>query len=368
MQATITYLLSEQAQRVQMAATGQPVARKQVRTIEVSAEQLMLMAVDEDGIPYLDIAAPLGKLTGVNLIAGCAVAGWWENYNLHKIPEVGSYDAELLALIVAGIAARDAAAAAKAERKVAEAAKRQADWQVKVSELRADTANIQAIMDRDPDATPAVDTIYVPEVCTLPSDLHELRVRLDAERSRRLAEQQAEQQESKKAAEALRKSAKIAAMTAFVSASGDPLLRQQYADGLLSRDDLLTLMADAALDAAGLPPECPDSVVCRDSACPCRDDDITVLPREIYARYKALGELPEGSSVEFREVRNCLRGMITVKATREGLAVEFREVRNCLRGPDYDFGDGEETAGPEEHHAIVTIPSGPFQFKRRIKL
>ena len=40
MQATITYLLTEQAQRAQMAATGQPVARKQVVVEELPLEFL----------------------------------------------------------------------------------------------------------------------------------------------------------------------------------------------------------------------------------------------------------------------------------------------------------------------------------------
>ena len=46
-------------------------------------------------------------------------------------------------------------------------------------------------------------------------------------------------------------------------------------------------------------------------------------------------------------------------------------MRNCLRTdgePDYDERGDAETAGPTEYHAVVTIPSGPFQFTRRIKL
>ena len=42
MQATVTYLLSEQAQRAQMAATGQPVARTQTMTIELTPGDLPL--------------------------------------------------------------------------------------------------------------------------------------------------------------------------------------------------------------------------------------------------------------------------------------------------------------------------------------
>ena len=54
MQATITYLLTEQAQRAQMAATGQPVARKQVVVEELPLEFL--------ASPYTAIAAD-GSIT-----------------------------------------------------------------------------------------------------------------------------------------------------------------------------------------------------------------------------------------------------------------------------------------------------------------
>ena len=56
MQATVTYLLTEQAQRAQMAATGQPAARKQTMTIEVTADDLPLCKVAEDGTLSIDTA------------------------------------------------------------------------------------------------------------------------------------------------------------------------------------------------------------------------------------------------------------------------------------------------------------------------
>jgi hypothetical protein len=56
MQATITYLLTEQAQRAQMAATGQPVARKQSKTVEITTDDLAILDIDGDGNPGLDIA------------------------------------------------------------------------------------------------------------------------------------------------------------------------------------------------------------------------------------------------------------------------------------------------------------------------
>jgi hypothetical protein len=59
MQATITFLLSEKAQREQMATTGQPVARKQAVTVEVPNEDLALFNISEDGVPYLDLTKGL---------------------------------------------------------------------------------------------------------------------------------------------------------------------------------------------------------------------------------------------------------------------------------------------------------------------
>ena len=57
MQATITYCLSEAAQRAQMAATGQPVARKQITVEDVPPEVLMspYCVVSEEGSLTLDL-------------------------------------------------------------------------------------------------------------------------------------------------------------------------------------------------------------------------------------------------------------------------------------------------------------------------
>ena len=65
MQATITYLLSEQAQRAQIAATGQPVARKQSVAVEVSTELFLrgtkaqVLAIDASGTVTADLTHKL---------------------------------------------------------------------------------------------------------------------------------------------------------------------------------------------------------------------------------------------------------------------------------------------------------------------
>jgi hypothetical protein len=55
MKATIKYTLSESAQREQMAATGQPVAREQQYEQEITADELPLMAVADDGTATLSV-------------------------------------------------------------------------------------------------------------------------------------------------------------------------------------------------------------------------------------------------------------------------------------------------------------------------
>ena len=64
MQATIAYLLTEQAQRAQMAATGQPVARKQTTTEDIPSDLIThpLVQIGESGEMLVD----LSRDTGIN--------------------------------------------------------------------------------------------------------------------------------------------------------------------------------------------------------------------------------------------------------------------------------------------------------------
>lgn len=149
---------------------------------------------------------------------------------------------------------------------------------------------------------------------------------------------------SEKAEAAAKEKAKSDAIDAFIAASGDALLIQQHADHMVCRSEIASRMAESTL--AFLGPEYPDSVVCEDSDCKCQDLAVKCLPNRIYAAWKAIS-MPEGATADFRKVRNCL------KAAAD------------------DSGDErflEETAGPVEYHAIITVPHGPFQFERRIKL
>ena len=120
------------------------------------------------------------------------------------------------------------------------------------------------------------------------------------------------------------------------------MLIEQYEDGLVARKRLVGLMANAALDAAGLPAEC-NATVCQDSDCPCGDESVESIPPAAYAVWHPIKRgLPDGYSVEFRRVRSC------------------RHLEQ--------WEEDEDRAGATEYHARVTIPSGPFEFTRRIKL
>ena len=146
----------------------------------------------------------------------------------------------------------------------------------------------------------------------------------------------------KKAAEAALEQAKTDAIAAWVAGCGDTLLQQQYTDGLLARKDVVSLMAAEALDAAGLPAESGEPKTCQDLDCPCGEDTVATISTEVYARWKTIGPLPEGSTVKFLRVREHF-------------------------GSD-DGNLDAETAGPVEYHALVTVLLGPFRFTRRIKL
>jgi hypothetical protein len=139
MQAKITYLLTEAAQRAQMAAVGGPVARKQVVTCEVTAEDLPLLQADDDGNLYLNLcpggskaAPPL--LTGEDrtvphrdalYAAGCPAGeqSYMQTpshgpYTL-PIPLIPDANANILDLVRAGqavLAAKEAAAEADREK------------------------------------------------------------------------------------------------------------------------------------------------------------------------------------------------------------------------------------------------------------
>jgi hypothetical protein len=387
MQATITYLLTEQAQRAQMAATGQPVARKQTMTIEVSAEDLPLLDVSHEGVAYLDLATAPTDVRSMpcmarewrrQILGGDYLSTTMPEFADPPTPDYLRHEEENYSaayalavqkndLYIAGRkligddnirSAIQAAVGTRRGNRLYDAAylggllgplaRASRDMQIaKVEAKMAEIAREQfGAVNRfmsDPDAR--VKISYKGADVNLPgapviSDRFVWYGELYAEAQRR---EQADA-DAKDAKDAALTAQKAEAMDAFVAASGDELLQQQYADGLCARSVIVSMMASAALDAAGLPGACPAPTACDDSGCPCADTKVDTIPPAVYAAWKAIGPLPEGSTAEFREVRNCTMD-------------------------DDDQYDGDtETAEPTEYHALITVPSGPFRFVRRIKL
>jgi hypothetical protein len=353
MQATITYYLTEIAQRAQMAATGQPVTRKQIITVDVQQEDWPLMQIAEDGSLYLDLTAENQKLVHYHALRATGALkdvpgrkGEDRHMTSNLYQAINQPSPDILALIRAG------------NEKLA--AKQRAEDAEKAAVRASVDDAIRNFLAGD---TPVTDGYYRRHVKTTGADLSmrddELAKAYIAEATRRHEAHEAsekariaesdrryrEEKERKETEQAALEERKTAAIAEWIAGCGDALLQQQQADGLLCRKTVISRMAEDALDATGLPAECPDSVVCDDNDCPCCDKVVDCIPPKIYACWKTFPALPEGSSVEWRRVRNCLK-----------------DEDGCY---DHDRG---ESAGPVEYHANVTVPSGPFQFTRRIKV
>ena len=336
MQATVNYLLTQQAQRAQMVATGQPVALNQTMTIDITPEDLPLCEVSPDGT--VSVSPPAHRWT-------LRASGWTEELP----PCAPTYAPDILGDIRRGQAMLDAAyadALAITERYVAD-----------TPDVMPDRANTDYdAMVAIPDSISDSDAlgwalrangnqrcyIHTRDLSPTTRDILAERYRTDA--AQRAADRQAAElvnrakEAEKETAAAALEQAKQEAIAHYVSASGDLLLQRQHADGLLPRRDVLTMMADAACTVVGVPAACPNPTICDDHDCPCYDHSQETIPPAVYAAWRSMCSLPDGATVQFRQVREC-------------------------RGDDSD-----ERAGEIEYHAIVTIPSGPFQFTRRIQI
>lgn len=148
--------------------------------------------------------------------------------------------------------------------------------------------------------------------------------RAEAERREREARIAAED-----AARAAAQAAEQAYCDEWVAAHADEATREQYRDGLLSREDLLEAIKEWA--CSGLPPEHTVNT-CDDRACPCGITRVTTLPREVYAAWKEIkAGLPESVTWEFERARD---------------------------------HDGEQPY----YTALLHVPAGPFRFARCVKI
>ena len=367
MQATITYLLTEQAQRAQMAATGQPVARKQVVVEELPLEFLAspYTAIAADG----SITVDLTQTVRLNERGEVSRGSNWTSIEpgLDAQPESGC---AALRSLTAALAAKQASTAEKYRLRQSEIAERdQRENATRTAAREARRATDQQLIDAflaDPAARAVHIDIGTPYWVDLGSDDNRVRIHKDVMGADAIVALVRVARQRNDADAAAKEALKAAAIDAFVAASGDAWLIGQHKEGLLCRKTIISRMATAALDACGLPAACPDPIVCNNRECPCEDSTVDCIPPAIYRTWKAF-TLPEGSKVEFYRVRNCFQLYIDHRDGTSSAAEDCGDER-FRWAPHHQPLEAGETAGPTEYHAVVTIPSGPFQFTRRVKL
>lgn len=297
MQATITFLLSEQAQRAQIAATGQPVARKQTTTEDIPVEWLTspYCKISPDGA----VSFTLTERVHVDEQGRIGHGGNWSHVGpeLDKQPSSG----------IEALRSFDAAVAV-------EMAKQSAAYAIRQTELAA---------------------------------RNRLRALEEVKRQSDAAEYRREKEESDSIAKAesdRREAEKSSVIDAFVAASGDTLMIRQHADGLLCRKHAISLIANAAFASFSVPDAIQVPDTCTESECPCCDKYIDCIPTYTYQAWRAIADhLPDGHTVK------------------------FSRVRECLRDDSWEPSDGE-SARPAYITADITLPHGPFKFERRIRL
>lgn len=263
MQATITYCLTEAAQRAQMAATGQPVSRRQTVPEDIPVAPWLthlLVSVDKDGL----VTADLDRTWGIN-----------EQGDIGGYPQTGVVYGELNAQPASGVEALETVAA----RIAAKQEECKANYAVRQVELvtRRETERVQ-------------------------SEAREAKGREVRDEASRRRNADAAIEAEKEAAKQEYIVTWIAALLAY------PSVQQQFADGLLCRKDAVQLIADAAFAAAGVGDAFKCAEFCDVSECKCGESVIDCLPRSKYPAWQAIkAGLPEGYQVEFSRYRECLR-------------------------------------------------------------
>ncbi len=412
MQATITYLLTEQAQRAQMAATGQPVARKQTHTIDITPEDLPLLDVDAEGRVYLDLATPVqissdvrdARRIDLDRLPAQArrwrrqIFGDWisadmpefsepltldylrheqERYDERYAAAVLAHDAEIAERLtkhgkVSEEMLRDAIHATAGKRRDSELygtkylhslmgpltrtaydelqRKKEEESAQQAAERAAKRAAVQPLVDAflaDPAARAvAVDSGYASWVDLRAPGGETVRVAHDVVDRDVIASLASEARKRWDSDAAARENAKTEYIAAWIAEHADDDTRQQFADGLLCRQTAVTMIAEAAFDAAGVGEALGDVVMCEDRNCPCSCTTLSCIPRRLYPRWREMrAKLPKGYTAEFESRRDCLKS----------------------DEPDWDERD-QETASPKYWVVNLTIPCGPFRFDRTVKL
>lgn len=353
MQATITYLLTEETQRAQMAATDQPVARKQMAVIDVPTEDLIYYPILADGTINIDLTGNRSD----ELRHACK--------HYASVPDIPAFVRGQNAQktrVAELISSADEAMAGDVDAMVAsgnvysqiEAIIRGAiRTRIKEFEVYGDGAvpsEINPLYSKYPSSYFAE---HAPLTVAAAKRFSLREAAANDARSKREAESAA----LKKNEELAREKAKEQFISDWIAEHADGAIRQQYSDNLLCRAVAIDLIADSFFDACNVPAESDCSgETCDSRDCPCTNKLITCLPIEIYPAWKAIkSTLPDGYSVEFRKVRECLGQDPDVS-----LAISLELV-------EQEHGE-EETAGPTMYLATLKLPCGPFVFERTVRL
>ena len=291
MQATITYLLTEQAQRAAMAATGQPVARKQTMTIDITPEDLGLFPISETGEIRVDLADTWRGWKTSALIEG----GWTKDAGTGK-PQANIIDPPILEDVRKGLALISEREKQEAEITATNTAHNQAVTEAAYQRLLADPAERLG-------GYGAQIRSYVGDVRSPAAWWPEAHEGFRAEIERRRQLDKAE----RAATDAAKEAAKVTAINAWVAEHGTESQRARHAAGMLPRQEAIDGMVEAAFSAGSelvqfhasdLEPSCSDEQ-CAEYECEVErsvDDYTDGLDAEKFARYEALRALfPDGT-------------------------------------------------------------------------
>jgi hypothetical protein len=329
MQATIKYYLTHEAQRARMAATGQPVSRKQEAQVDITANDLELLKdyVASDGSITIDIESGYSRLSRA-LIA----SGRWEEGGMNKRPEATQFVPSFLFDVRFGLQNLE-----KAKAKEEAVAHDNGEYNKRIVALAYEK------FLADPAARfPRYSSERGVEQRS-PADWHASEHKAFTAEVERRNEADIE---AKKAADEAKERAKQQCIAEFIAAHGDAI-GEQFADGLLSRQEALTMLAESVFDELGIPEAAKwDNNYCEDSDCACGEKDLNALPQSVYPAWKA--------------IKDKLSGV-------EGWKVAFRCIREHHEGEYNDDGE-TRSAGPAFYIASVIVPHGPFQFERAVKL
>jgi hypothetical protein len=337
MNATITYTLTERAQRAQMAATGQPVARKQTVTVDLPADLIahQIVKVSPDGIASVDLTARTGYQRDGTIS--------WEGYSNWGSVGGDIPDANLDAVeLVRTRIAEAEAASAETIRKNTEADKEaKAKRQAEIEQL----TSIVAAFLADPTARGTYrDNLYIANR-QIGSDVPGYADAVAAVQSRAQADKaEAERLKAEKdAAESVKEKSKLDFLRGGIAEHGSDSQRARSADGLLCRNEAIRAMEDvtfAAVNGVVYTKDSRPSCDCSNECC--EECEVT------HSVNDGVDCLTESEFAGLTAIKTSVAGATFVLRTH-------RAVHDCEHD---DCRTGDNRA------VMVKIPVGPFLLQR----